>query len=233
MTLRAPEELSFHAPTGSAEIPVAFGYSGPYQAQVHGLRAALTDFCQDDNQMSVPCVVADDPSNEFSVPADFQIPPARGINVHLIDVPPDQLYARFSLFDSETDGNDDLDLYLYYCPNGQCSQVGESGSFTSEEQIDLFAPQPGVYAVLVHGFETDEVTGGPGARYRLFAWSFGYTDVVGNLSVVYPTAVSDGDRGNLEINWGPLEPATRYLGAVSHLTPNGRYGLTLLRIDSP
>ena len=87
--------------------------------------------------------------------------------------------------------------------------------------------------MLVHGFETDDVTGGPGARYRLFAWSFGVNDVVGNASIVFPTSVTDGDHTALELAWGPLAAATRYLGAISHNTPNGRYGLTLLRIDSP
>jgi len=233
VTLRAPSELAFRAPTGSAAIPIAFGYSGTYQARVHGLRAALTDFCRDENDASVACPIADDPSNEFAVPASFTFPPGGAVNSHLIEMPRDQLYARFSLFDSETDGDDDLDLYLFYCPNGQCTQIGQSGSFSSQEQIDLLAPAPGIYAVVVHGFETDEVTGGPGARYRLFAWSFGDNDVVGNLSVSYPTNVSDGDRTGLEIGWGPLNPATRYLGAVSHTTPTGRYGLTLLRVDSP
>lgn len=227
VTLRAPRELGYRAPTGTTKIPVAFGYSGAYDAQVHGLRAALTDFCRDANDASVPCAIDDDPTNRFSFRFD------NGVNAHLIEVPPDQLYARFALFDEDTDGSDDLDLYLFYCPSNQCFQVGESGSFTSAEEIDVVAPAPGTYAVLVHGFETDEVTGGAGALYRLYAWSFGTVDLVGNLSVVYPTTVADGDRADLEIAWGPLDPATRYLGAVSHNTPTGRYGLTLLRIDSP
>ena len=85
----------------------------------------------------------------------------------------------------------------------------------------------------MHGFETDNVTGGPGAQYSLFAWSFGANDVVGNATVVFPTIVSDGDRGGVDVAWGPLLPATRYLGGISHTTPSGLYGLTLLRIDSP
>jgi subtilisin family serine protease len=227
VTLRAPAELSFRAPAGTTSIPVAFGYTGAYQAHAHGLRAALSDFCRDQNDASVPCTIDDDPTDEFSFRFDS------GVNVHLVEVPPDQLYARFALFDAETDGNDDLDLYVFYCPNNQCTQIAQSGSFTSEEEINLIAPAPGTYAVLVHGFETDEITGGPGALYRLYAWAFGAVDVVGNLSVIYPTAVTDGDRDELQVGWGPLAPATRYLGAVSHNTPTGRYGLTLLRIDSP
>ncbi len=226
-TLRAPRELTFRAPTGSATVPVAFGYSGAYRADAHGLRAALTDFCLDQDGAEIPCEIADDPTNAFSFRSD------NGVNTHLIELPPDQIYARFALFDAATDGNDDLDLYVFYCPNNQCSQIAQSGAFTSEEQIDLFAPAPGVYAILVHAFETDETIAGPGARYRLFAWSFGVNDTVGNLSAVFPTSVSDGDHTALEIGWGPLDPATRYLGALSHNTLSGRNGLTLLRVDSP
>ena len=227
VSLRAPRELSFRSSSGGTTIPVAFGYTGAYQAQVHGLRAALTDFCRDQNDVSVPCTISDDPTNTFSFRMD------NGVNAHLIDVPPDQLYARFALFDQFTDGNDDLDLYVFYCPDNQCTQIARSGTFTSEEEVNLLSPEPGVYAILVHGFETDDATGGPGAQYTLFAWSFGLNDVVGNASVIFPTTVSDGDRGGVDVAWGPLIPATRYLGGISHNTPNGLYGLTLLRIDSP
>jgi subtilisin family serine protease len=227
VTLRAPAELGFSGSTGGADIPVAFGYGGPYQAQVHGLRAALTDFCRDQDDNGVPCEIQDDPTNSFSFREDG------GVNAHLIEVPPGQLYARFSLFDEFTDGNDDLDLYLFYCPDSQCTQIAQSGSFTSREEINLTLPEAGIYAALVHGFETDDVSGGPGAGYTLFAWSFGAVDDAGNLRASYPATVSDGDRAPLAIDWGPLAPATRYLGAVSHVTPAGRYAMTLLRVDSP
>ena len=44
VTLRAPDELGFSGSTGADEVPVAFGYNGAYLADVHGLRAPLTDF---------------------------------------------------------------------------------------------------------------------------------------------------------------------------------------------
>jgi subtilisin family serine protease len=227
VTLRAPEELRLSGSSGDGSLPVAFGYSGTYIPDVHGLRAPLILDCLDDSNQPVPCLVPDDPTNEFSFRFD------NGVNAHYIDVPPGQLYARFSLFDQLTDGNDDLDLYLFYCPNDQCTQVAESGTFTSEEEINLFLPTPGLYAALVHGFETDQIIGGPGARYTLFAWSFGVNDDVGNLLVTAPGAVTDGDRLNLGLRWAELGPATRYLGAISHNTPLGLYGFTILQVDSP
>lgn len=227
VTLRAPEELRFTGATGAVQVPVAFGYSGAYLADVHGLRAPLTDFCLDDNNEPTPCFIQKDTTNQFSFRSD------NGVRTHLIDIPADQLYARFSLFDEFTDGADDLDLYLFFCPNNQCTQIAQSGSFTSDEEINLIFPAAGSYAALVHGFETDQVVGGPGALYTLFAWSFGTNDIAGNLQVTFPVTVSDGERQELDLDWGPLTPATRYLGAISHNTPTGLYGLTILNMDSP
>src|SRR5690606_15571398 len=135
-------------------------------------------------------------------------------------------------FDDLTDGADDLDLYVFYCPDNECRQVAESGGFTSEEEINLVLPTAGVYAVLVHGFETDPV-GGPGANYELFAWSVGLSDFVGNLNVATPAAVTDGDHAAFALEWNGLAPATHYLGALSHNTPTGIYSLTIVDIKAP
>ena len=226
-TLRAPDELSLRGSSGASVLPVAFGYTGTYAAEVHGLNAPLVLSCLDADDQPVPCVVEDDPTNQFSFRFD------NGVNAHFVDVSPGQLYARFSLFDDFTDGNDDLDLYLFYCPNNQCTQIAESGSFTSEEEINVTLPAAGLYALLVHGFETDDVAGGPGAAYTLFGWSFGVNDQPGNLSITGPVNVTDGDRSDLPFDWSQLTPNTRFLGAISHTTPNGLYGLTILNVDSP
>ncbi|HEU4618092.1 MAG TPA: S8 family serine peptidase [Gammaproteobacteria bacterium] len=216
VTLRAPEEIKLTGAAGSFPIPVAFGYTGAYFAGVHGLRAAYTE----------DGFVDEDTTNSFSFRFD------NGVTAHLIEVPPNQLFARFALFDDATDGADDLDLYLFYCPNNQCTQVAQSGGFTSNERIDLESPKAGVYAVLVHGFETDP-SNGEGANYRLYAWSVGFDDVVGNLSVAAPQSVVDGDRTDLDLEWSGLKAATRYLGVISHNTPSGIYALSVVDIDSP
>lgn len=216
VTLRAPEEVSLTGSAGSFTIPVAFGYTGEYYAGVHGLRAAYTE----------NGFVDQDPTRSFSFRFD------NGVTAHLIDVPPNQLFARFALFDDATDGADDLDLYLFYCPNNQCTQVAQSGGFTSNERIDLKLPKAGVYAVLVHGFQTDP-SNGPGANYTLFAWSVGLDDVVGNMQVSAPQSVVEGDRSDFDLEWGGLDAGTRYLGALSHNTPSGLYALTIIDIRTP
>jgi hypothetical protein len=92
---------------------------------------------------------------------------------------------------------------------------------------------PGEYAVLVHGYETDQIAGGPGANYSLFTWSFGNNDIVGNMNITAPATVGNGDRFDFPLQWSTLEPASRYLGAISHTTPAGLYGITIVNVTTP
>jgi hypothetical protein len=223
VTLRAPPELYLTSAAGSTKVPVAYGYTGAYAAGVHGLRKPFLDA----NGQVPRGFVDNDPANSFSFRFN------NGVTAHQLTVPPNQLYLRIALFDEFTDGADDLDLYLFYCPNNQCVQVAQSGGMTSEEEIDVSLPQAGQYLVLVHGYETDDVAGGPGANYSLFTWSFGINDAVGNLGVTAPAGVSAGDRLDLDVSWTSLDPGMHYLGAISHNTPNGLYGLTIVNVRTP
>ena len=69
---------------------------------------------------------------------------------------------------------------------------------------------------LVHGFETDQTAGGPGAVYSLHAWSYRSNNVEGNLLYTFPTEVAVGDRFDLEVEWNGLTPGVRYFGAIQH-----------------
>jgi subtilisin family serine protease len=223
VTLRAPPELYLTGAGGSTKMPVAYGYSGAYAAGVHGLRKPFLDA----NGQVPRGFVDNDPTNTFSFRFN------NGVTAHQLTVPPGQLYLRIALFNEFTDGADDLDLYLFYCPNNQCVQVAQSGGMTSDEEIDVSLPQAGQYLVLVHGYETDDVAGGPGANYSLFTWSFGVDDAVGNLAATGPVTVSAGDRLDLDVSWASLDPGMHYLGAISHNTPGGLYGLTIVNVRTP
>jgi subtilisin family serine protease len=222
VTLRAPTELELLGTEGSGTYDVAFGYNGEYDSSIHGLNSPF--LLVDDG------FVDDDPTNSFSFRQ------GNGVTQHWFTVAPDDFYLRVALFDELTDGADDLDLYLYFCPeSGNCIQIAESGSFTSTEQIDIPYPFPGQYTVLVHGYETDQVSGGPGAHYSLFAWSLSDNDPGGNLEITIPTTVEVGDRYNLDISWGPLDAETRYFGGILHFTPNSiePYSITLVTARTP
>ena len=223
VTVRSPHEIFLTGLQGARAVPVAFGYAGAYGAAVHGLRLPTLDA----NGQVPRGFVDDDPTNTFT----FR--DGNGMTQHAFTVPANQLLLRVALFDELTDGEDDLDLFLFYCPNNQCSQIAKSDGVTSDEQIDIAQPQPGSYVLLVHGFETDQVAGGPGANYSLFTWSLGANDAVGNLAVTAPTTVANGDRVDLGLEWSGLSPASRYLGAISHTTPNGFYDVTIVNVVTP
>lgn len=217
-SIAAPAEITSFGGSGTQSFEVLFGYDGSYAPVVHGLNLPSI----------IDGFVDNDPTKTFSVRS------GDGVTQHLISVPADQLYARFSLFDALTDGDDDLDMYVYYCgaDTTLCSKIGESGEPTSQERFDVFRPAAGIYAVLVHGFETDEVTGGPGANYRLLAWAFGINDDVGNMSASGPAFVAPGTTADVTIDWSGLAPDTVYLGGISHNTPQGLSGLTLVTIGN-
>jgi subtilisin family serine protease len=217
VSLTAPAEVTTLGGSGSINFPVEFGYSGSYVAGVHGLNLPLI----------TNGFVDDDPTKTFSFRTDG------GVSAHLVDVPADQIYVRFSLFDSLTDGEDDLDLYVYFCAdNVNCVKVGESGEPTSQEEFNMLLPAAGRYAVLVHGFATDNASGGNGSNYQMLGWAFGLDDDEGNMTATGPVVVSAGTTENITVTWSGLAPNTIYLGGVSHTTPDGMAAITVIRVGN-
>ena len=216
-SVTAPGEITSLGADGSIDFSVEFGYTGAYSAGVHGLNLPLI----------INGFVDNDPTKTFSFRTD------NGVTAHLIDVPADQAFLRFSLFDALTDGNDDLDLFVYFCAdNINCVKIGESGEPTSQEEFNLFSPAGGRYAVLVHGFQTDQVAGGPGANYQLLGWSFGLVDDQGNMTASGPAFVNAGTTETITVNWTGLLSNTIYLGGISHNTPQGISAITVIRIGN-
>lgn len=214
LSIDAPGEIFSFGGSGTVTFPVEFGYTGSYTPNVHGLSLPYID----------DGFVAQDPDKTFSFGT------STGVTTHLVDVPADQLYLRFAMFDELTDGDDDLDMYVYYCPDGvNCSKIGESGEATSREQFDLYLPGAGTYAVFVHGFETDPA-GGAGTFYTLLGWAFGINDNRGNMSAIGPAFVNAGTTQDVTATWTGLAPDTIYLGGISHNTPDGLVSLTLINI---
>lgn len=215
VSVTAPAEVTSFGGTGNISFPVEFGYTGSYSPGVHGLRKPLI----------VNGFVDEDPTKTFTFRS------TNGVTAHLIDVPADQLYLRFEMFDELTDGDDDLDMFIYYCPdNVNCTKIGQSGEPTSREQFNVTLPGAGRYAVLIHGFETDNVAGGPGANYQLLAWAIGLIDDQGNMTASGPGFVNAGTTANVDVGWNNLESNSIYLGAVSHNTPQGLVAITIITI---
>jgi subtilisin family serine protease len=217
ITVTAPAQVTDFGASGTLAFPVEFGFTGAYTPSVHGLRLPLV----------INGFVDDDPTKTFS----FRT--TDGVTAHLIDVPNNEAYLRFALFDTLTDGDDDLDLYIYHCPdNVNCFRVGESGEPTSNEEVNFLLPAGGRYAALVHGFATDNISGGPGANYQLLAWSFGLIDDQGNMTASGPAFVNAGTTGTVTVTWTGLQTNTIYLGGVGHNTPGGLAAITVIRIGN-
>ena len=215
-SITAPAEITAFGASGALDFMVEFGYTGVYSPGVHGLRLPIV----------ISGYVDDDPTKTFS----FRT--VNGVTAHLIDVPQDQAYLRFALFDTLTDGDDDLDLYVYFCAdNANCVKIGESGEATSQEEFNILLPAGGRYAVLIHGFETAN-SNGPGANYTLLGWSFGLIDDQGNMTVSGPAFVNAGTTETITVDWMGLLADTIYLGGVSHNTPQGLSAITVIRIGN-
>jgi subtilisin family serine protease len=258
VALVAPEQVDGSTITGSVQIPVEFGYNGSYEAQVHGLRPAcilpatvddLESGCQDTSTV----FIADDPFNEYVLFDPTALPDY--IQRIEFDVPADQRLLRISLFQRFVDdgnGNDDLDIIVYRCtelldPAASCTRFFflDQGirPFTSDEQVDLPFPAAGHYVVDIHGFETDEVNGGPGANTSLYVWAVGDNDNQGALVIGGdPASVSAGSTAILTADWNSLAPAL-YLGGISHVgrdnngdlittDQDGNALITLINIDA-
>jgi hypothetical protein len=205
--LAAPAELAGTGTEGSLSFDVTFGYTGAYTADAHGLEPA-------DMQLDT---VVQDPDQSFDPNDGFS-------TLHLVNVPAGTAFARFSLFDAYTDGNDDLDLYVY---RPDFAYHGGSGSGTSAEQVNALFPMAGTWYVFVHGWGTD----GPDTNYTLFSWSISATPG-GNLSIdSAPAAAVLGTTEPIDVSWAGLADGTKHLGAVSH-SDGGLLGLTLIAVDT-
>ena len=228
----APIEVTSTGTSGSLTFPVDFGYTGSYTPRVTGLQAA---------SQSEDIFVENDPTKTFS----FR--DGGGVRQVLppFFVPEDQLFLRFELRDELTDGDDDLDMYLYYCPpEFLCTdsfgnaiandffQVAQSGEATSDERIDVFLPLSGVYLILVHGFATDDVSGGPGANFSLLAWQLAPADNAGNMSATGPANASAGSSADISVDWSGLAAPQDYLGGIEHITPDGLGFFTVISITN-
>ncbi|MEX2051627.1 MAG: S8 family serine peptidase, partial [Steroidobacteraceae bacterium] len=215
----APADIAGTGANGATSFDVSFGYNGSYAPGAHGLESP---FLSQDS-------VEDDPDNTF----DF-LGPGETL-AYLLEIPAGTVYAQWSLFDAYTDGDHDLDAYLFYCPNLACTQVDVSLGATSEERVSVNFPlnDPAIndpYALIVHGFATER---GGTAQFVLFDWTDpGVGQDLGNMTVSGPATAVIGQSGTVNVNWAGLATGAgaKQVGAVSHSDDTGIKGLTIVNI---
>ena len=166
--------------------------------------------------------VVDDPANDINTALGTGV----GITAHLVNVPAGSAFTRISLFDEYTDGDDDLDLYVWEYP--AFNYVGGSGSGTSAEEVNILFPASDTYYVVVHGWQTD----GPDANYTLFDWSVSATPGGSLMIDSAPASATLGATESIDLSWAGLGVDMKYLGAVSHSDAGGVFGLTLINVST-
>jgi hypothetical protein len=197
--------------SGSLGFDIEFGYTGTYSATVEGLAAPLI----------LQGIVAGDSRGTYpQIPLDGELPPTVWRSpANMIVASETDTYMRVALFDENTTGDDDLDLYVYYCPTLiECETPLYSGSFDSNEQVDIRLPKVGNYIIDVHGFDTEGVN----TDFDLYVWTVGTTDHLGNPVLTAPAGATDGTKGTVTVSWDGLEThrdgleLKAHLGTVTH-----------------
>ena len=215
VALAVPAELTLGGTSGATSYGIKTGYNGTLAYTKRGLIPSQV----------FSGTVPDDPTSNFNTgnPAGNQ-----GITTHDIVVPAGTTVFRISMFDAETDGDDDIDLYLYRInPDSSLTLVGLSGGGTSAEQIQLANPTAATYRLFVHGWETD----GPDANYSLHSWTLGTADA-GNMTVTGPATATIGGTGTVNLSWTGLDAGKRYLGAILYQEGATTHATSIVRVDS-
>lgn len=217
------DEVDATGPEGTAQFDLTFGYSGAYTAQVHGLNGSTPiGFVN----------LLDDPDNSFA----FSFSDPATFATIIDDIEPGTAFRRFALYNEYTTGNDDLDLYLYYCPGGSCTQIASSANAGSDEEVSILLPIPfdevafNPYVLFIHAFETEA----PDTTFIYYDSTFGIVDDAGNLSVDAPATATSGQTVPITVNWAELPTGLlqKQLGAISHSDPNGIQNLTIIDIEN-
>ncbi len=212
VAIAAPSEVS--STGGNITYEVGFGTGGAFSATPVGLVPAE----------QIEGNVVDDPANDIATAIGSGV----GYTLHTVVIPAGSTMARFSLFDDYTDGNDDLDLYIF---DAGFNPVGGSGSGTSAEQVDIDIEVSPIGAttfhVLVHGWQTD----GADANYTLFAWGLPPT-ASGNMAVAAPVVAVVGGTGTIDLEIGLLAADEKYIGAVNYVVGVTPVGQTIVRVDT-
>jgi subtilisin family serine protease len=214
VAIAAPAQLNLTGTSGATSYQIRTGYNGTLAYTKRGLIPSQV----------FSGTVPDDPTSNFNTgnPAGNQ-----GITTHDIVVPAGTSIFRISMFDAETDGDDDIDLYLYRVnADSSLTLVGLSGGGTSAEQIQLANPTAATYRLFVHGWETD----GPDANYSLHSWTLGTADA-GNMTVTGPATATIGGSGTVNLTWTGLDAGKKYLGTILYQQGATTHATSIVRVD--
>jgi subtilisin family serine protease len=215
--------------SGSASIAARAGYTGPYRVGISGFDASGQGQPSGIRALLTGAFVADDGSiaSGYRFVAPGGILP-RDVRRIPIAVPAGTKLLRVELRNEDTDGEHDLDLYVYNCPGYvTCiprDDLEPSVGPDSNEIVDLLDPPAGEYFVDVHAF----ATAGEGATFDLSVWALGPDR--GNATATAPASVLAGDAIAVGLAWQGL-PAGRNLALVTHRDATGELAYTVVEVE--
>jgi hypothetical protein len=144
-------------------------------------------------------------------------------------VPAGASYARFQLFQADTQGiGTDLDMDVFRSTNCTGTSVGTSAGGTSDEVVTLENPSAATYSVRVTGYATPAT----GAAYKLSTWVVGPASGPQSLKASGPSAVYTGGTSSIAINWN-VPAGARYMGLVNFFDGSAaQIGATKVLVDN-
>ena len=208
-----PESISLDLNRGRASFPVQMLYSGRTSIDYTGLVAPF----------GASGTVSQDPDQTFGFNE-------AGLGTHFFVIPEGTKVARFSLIDAlVAQEGADLDLYIYSCVGGLCSQEAVSFNSGSNEDIILTNPAPAdFYIAWVHGWS---LAGAETTDYTMLGWIADQAESTTRVSG--SSRAIDGRFNNIRITTRGLDP-NLYMGAVTFYNEDGTpQGTTVLEVVQP
>jgi len=168
---------------GSKVFGIESSYTGPLTLQALGLVPAILN--------GTPIATGATQCFAFTVPANTQ-------------------FARFQLFNADTQGGatTDLDMDVFRSATCTGTNVGTAAAGGSDEVVTLENPIAASYSVRVTGYATPA----GGATYKLSTWIVG-ADAPGTLKVSGPASVYEGGSASIGLSWA-VPTGSRYMGNV-------------------
>jgi hypothetical protein len=176
---------------GSKVFNVQSSYTGPMVLQATGLVPAIAN--------TAVISTGQTQCYSFTVPAGTQ-------------------FARFQLFNADTQGGalTDLDLDVFRSSNCTGTNVGTSAAGGSDEVVTLENPIAASYSARILGYATPA----GGATYTFSTWIVGPATSPGTLRVSGPASVYEGGTASIGMSWN-VPTGTRYMGLVSFSDAGG------------
>ncbi|TDD71327.1 protease [Jiangella aurantiaca] len=191
VAVAAPAEVTGTGAAGSVTYPVTTSTTGDVDLTLRGLvPGEVTD------GSLTPGEGPDPEGNASSRLVSFEIPEGTSL-------------ARFDLVAAEESA--DYDMYVYGPDGAELPVNGATGA--ASERVDVMAPEPGTYQVLVHMFSSPD---GSVVDFSLRNFAVG-ADAAGNATVAPdPLPGRAGEPSDVTVGWTGLQAGVPHLGLVGY-----------------